>query len=117
MKTKNRIKSIVFLAAILFSFSVNAYNSLNKLQLNDITSFKSTKVNPSSENNCTSDNIFFEEQESEDNDKTFFAQAFFILPYFFSDFTSSVCESESFLSAIVPGTSQPLFISIRVLRI
>ena len=117
MKTSNYIKSMVFLIAILFSFSVSAYNSLNNLSLNGSKSFKTTQMNQSSNDGCVSDNIFFEEQEFENDNESYSPGEFFVLSYFYRDINSVSSSIPSFSASLVPVASQPLFISIRVLRI
>jgi len=108
---------MVFLFAILFSFSVSAYNSLNNLSPANSASFKSTHVSETPKDGCVSDNIFFEEQESENDSEDYSPADFFVLSYFYRDITSATSLVPSHLTTIVPFTSQPLFISIRVLRI
>ncbi|MBI2722540.1 MAG: hypothetical protein HYX39_10235 [Bacteroidetes bacterium] len=99
------------MTAIIFSFSVNTYDSLHKLSLNDLACCKNAQINPYSEKGCTSDNVFFEEQELEDNDKACLTQAFQVLPYIFRRYTPQGYHREGLVSVTLGVTTQPLFIS------
>lgn len=117
MKTANLIKSMVFLFAILFSFCVSAYNSLNKTSSDNNQSFHSTQFHQSSKDGCVSDTVLFEEQELEDDTEDCSPTAFFILPYLFSSVGNITGERPVLNHTPVACNAKPLFISIRVLRI
>lgn len=117
MKTKNRINSMVFLVAILFSFSVSAYNSLNQLSESQLTSLKKTNIHSPSEASVVSDNIIFEELENEDGDESFSTQAFLLLPFYQMAFSAIITSSPTHTFNTPPGLTEPIFLSNRVIRI
>ncbi|MGZ3900140.1 MAG: hypothetical protein ACXVNM_15180 [Bacteroidia bacterium] len=117
MKTANCIKSMVFLFAILFSFSVSAYNSLNELSASHIASLKKINVDKTSNNNAVTDNIIFEELENENSNESSLAQAFFLLPFYYQAFNATILYTPSATSSPLVQIIEPIFLSIRVLRI
>jgi hypothetical protein len=117
MKTSNSIKSLLFLAAILFSFSVNAYNSLSNPSKTQITSLKNVAIDQPQNNSFAGDNIIFEELENENDTEDLATGAFLALPFFFQSFAFASASNNTFFTKAETGASEPRFLSIRVLRI
>ena len=114
MKKGNCIKPMVFLIAILFSFSVNAYNSLYS---NAFTSTKKERVNAPLNNSAVSVSIIFEELETENDNDNFPAEAFLILPFSCFSFKTFENEKPDSSGIISSKAVKPIFLSSRALRI
>lgn len=116
MKRGNCIKSSLFLFAILFSFSVSAYNSLNSLSSGHLASLKKVNVDQPA-GRFASNDILFEELENENDTEDFSSEGFLVLPFFFHSLAPASAGSNTCFVNSVPATTEPLFISLRVLRI
>jgi hypothetical protein len=115
MKTKNSIKASIFLFAILFSFSINAYNSLKAGSEHFYSRVKS-HVDPTS-NGIEADNLLFEELENENDNDSFESEIILILPFSGFTFNSILSQGRIFPTSLSPEAVEPLYLSIRVLRI
>lgn len=114
MQTKKNILPFLLLLSVLFSFSINAINSINTASS---TIFHSDKKisNPINANTSSTENFVFEELENDNEDIT--TDLFLLVPFY--NLTCSISKTtllssryNNFLKAI-----EPIFIAIRVLRI
>lgn len=117
MKVTNYIKSSLFLLAILFSFSVNAYNSLTQLSSSHIASLKKVNVDQPAGSALATDTILFEELENENDSDSFSSETFLVLPFYLLAFALIASSFPVHFFSAEPGTTEPIFLSIRVLRI
>ncbi len=107
---------MVCLFAILFSFSVSAYNSLQQLPGEHDFNFDRTHVDTSS-NSLTTDNLLFEDLENENDSEDFSSEAFLLLPFYHKAFKPVIVQTSFSNSISAEKAPEPIFISIRVLRI
>ncbi len=117
MKTRNFIKSLIFLIAILFSFSINAYNSLRQCSNSFDVSLKKVNVNVPFNNSITSIDIIFEELENENDNENSISEAFLVLPFFSLAFNSFQNANFYFSGRISQQAIKPIFLAIRSIRI
>lgn len=114
MHIKKNILPFLLLLSVLFSFSVNAINSINTASS---TIFRSDKKvsNPLNTNTNSTENFVFEELEN-DNEELATA-AFLLLPFY--NLTCSISKITLLISnyATFQKATEPIFIAIRVLRI
>ena len=117
MKKNNSIKALLFLFTILFSFSINAYNSFKQnLSVSDV-SLKTIHFNAPLNSGVTSDDIIFEELENEDDSEDFLTDAFLLLPFHDLAFSSFVQKRSANYNNTYSQTIASIFISVRSLRI
>jgi len=115
MKKRNSIQALILFFAILFSFSLNAYNSINQAK-KTIRVSHSTSIDLPVEQRLLTENLLFEELE--DDNESGFSEAFLILPYFGLSFGMFNSAEKHFNKAgSFSSNSKPIFLSIRVLRI
>lgn len=97
---------------VVFSFSLNAINSINTVSGNFFHSSK--KISPPVSSNAQ-ENFVFEEQENDSEDIT--CDAFLQLPFY--NFSYNVHEARilDFKTPIFKKAVQPIFIAIQVFRI
>ncbi len=117
MKTNNSIKASLFLFAILFSFSFNAYNSLKQFSNIFDASLKKVHINAPLSNNITSDTIIFEELENENDNEDLLTDAFLTLPFQHLAFNAFENKTFSNFTKIPQKAVEPIFISVRSLLI
>jgi hypothetical protein len=117
MKTKNCIKSMIFLFAILFSVSVNAYNSLKQ----GSSAFNSSKnrahVNVPFNDKIMSENIIFEKFGNENDNENIVSESFLILPFFNLTFNGFENKISYYPLSILPLAIEPIFLTIRSILI
>ncbi|MDX2174667.1 MAG: hypothetical protein SFY56_16300 [Bacteroidota bacterium] len=109
---KKNILPLLLLFSVVFSFSLNALNSINTAT-NDF--FHSTKkISPPSNSNAQ-ENFVFEELENDSEDIV--CDAFLLLPFY--NLTCNINETTvlDFYNSTSQKATQPIFIAIRVLRI
>lgn len=81
MNAKKFIFPVFFLFAILFSFSVSAYNSVSQASHVASYSCKNHHLGIFFPNNSSANNLVFEESENENDSEDFSCDSFFILPF------------------------------------
>ncbi len=108
---------MVFLVAILFSFSTSAYNSLKQFSKTFDLSIKKVHYNASPDNNVISNSIIFEELENENDNEDFSTEAFLVLPFSSLAFDSFESKTPYHFSKPLQKATEPIFISIRSIRI
>lgn len=117
MKIKNSIKCFVFLFAILFSFSVSAFNSANQLYKSKQAYSLKTTIDASSESMLVSDSILVEELENENDSEDFTSEFTYLIPYFISTIQNGNSFHLQPIQQKVAKSNSSLFLSIRALRI
>jgi hypothetical protein len=116
MKRKNSIKCLFLLSAILFSFFVSAYNTLHQPAA---PKGSHALVNVNKLNNeLATDNLLFEEPESENDVEDFLSELFLIVAFEVSSSRVSTppafLKNKAFSSQSPPA---PIYLSIGVFRI
>lgn len=118
MQRKNSIKTFLFLFAILFSFAVNAYNSLHTGTASYLTSKKTIHIAAPSHNDLDAGALVFEEEENENDTEDLLSQTVLILAsqdYLYSSVYTFSCK---FLpAALLEPPATPLYLSNGVLLI
>lgn len=117
MKIKTSIKCFILLVSILFSLSVNAYNSITQYNKVSGTFSKKTHVDEQTNKSLASNDLLFEELENENDGEDFPSEASYILPFTFASLYLQQNNVTSIAHSELQKTSSPLFLSIRVLRI
>lgn len=111
MKSRNRVISLTLLLSIVFSFTLNAINTKDKLVFND----GYVHLTHNHTNNTVNENFVFEETENDTED--FSEESYFILPFLTFNFEIPISKQHFVSHVPVTASTNPLFISFRTFRI